>query len=508
MGASTEEACLMSLATPPVLPRGIEVRSIDWIPENERHGRLWHQPMFWFLGDFQFVTISLGFVGPSLGLSIAWTFLAGFLGTVIGTFFMAFHGSQGPKMGLPQMIQSRAQFGYRGVIIPLFCVLFTYIVLNVIGQVSIAEGMSQGYGVNADVAALVTAVLATLLAIFGHDWLHRAFRTILYITLPLMAIISIGILTGNAGPAIRSHAHYGFSAAGFMVVVGAALSYNVSYAVYVSDYSRYLPRKTRSGFLIGCVFVGAAASPTWLIPLGAWLAVHLGATDALVGLKSAGNNVVPYLGTVTGLLSVVALVAVTAMNGYGASLTILTGIDCFKKIRPNRLARIATIIAAAIIWYVIGATVSGSAVNALNTGLTLMLYLLIPWTATNLVDYFLVRKGHYAITNLFTPSGIYGAIGWRGLAAFFIGFAAEIPFMVLGSPINYTGPAASALSGVDISWVAGLLVTALVYWVASRSLDLRGELPAIAASDQALRLLDTSAADNRPVPPTIATTAD
>ena len=29
--------------------------------------------------------------------------------------FMAFHGSQGPEMGLPQMIQSRAQFGYRGV---------------------------------------------------------------------------------------------------------------------------------------------------------------------------------------------------------------------------------------------------------------------------------------------------------------------------------------------------------------------------------------------------------
>jgi nucleobase:cation symporter-1, NCS1 family len=498
----------MPSAGSPVMSSAIEIRSIDWVPDNERHGRLWHQPMFWFLGDFQFLTVALGFVGPSLGLSIAWTFLAGFLGTVIGTFFMAFHGSQGPKMGLPQMIQSRAQFGYRGVIIPLFVVLFTYIGLNVIGQVSIAQGMSQGYGMSAVAAALVTAVLATLLAIFGHDWLHRAFRTILYITLPLMAIISIGILTGSAGPAVHSHSHYGFSAAAFMVVLGAALSYNVTYAVYVSDYSRYLPRKTRSSSLIGSVFVGAAASPTWLIPIGAWLAVHLGSTDALVGLKDAGNNIVPYLGTVTGLLSVIALVAVTAMNGYGASLTILTGLDCFKKIRPTRFARALTIIAAAVIWYVIGASVSGSAVNALNTGLTLMLYLLIPWTATNLVDYFLVRKGHYAITDLFTPKGIYGRFGWRGLTAFFIGFCAEIPFMVLGSPINYTGPAAARISGVDISWIAGLLVTALVYWVASRSLDLPGEAHAIAASDQALQLLDNPADDSLPAPPVIKTPTD
>ena len=41
------------------------------------------------------------------------TALAGALGIVIGTAFQAFHASQGAEMGLPQMIQSRAQFGYR-----------------------------------------------------------------------------------------------------------------------------------------------------------------------------------------------------------------------------------------------------------------------------------------------------------------------------------------------------------------------------------------------------------
>uniref|UniRef100_UPI00163E3479 cytosine permease n=1 Tax=Burkholderia gladioli TaxID=28095 RepID=UPI00163E3479 len=44
-------------------------------------------------------------------------------------------------------------------------------------------------------------------------------------------------------------------------------------------------------------------------------------------------------------------------------------------------------------------------------------------TAVNLVDYFFVRRGHYAITHLFTAEGIYGAWGLRGLLSYAIGLA-------------------------------------------------------------------------------------
>src|ERR1044072_6782362 len=92
----------------------IEARSIDWVPETERHGRIWHQAPLWFLGNFQYFSIPIGFVGPTLGLSLGWTILAGILGILTGTVFMAFHAAQGPTLGLPQMIQSRAPLGYRG----------------------------------------------------------------------------------------------------------------------------------------------------------------------------------------------------------------------------------------------------------------------------------------------------------------------------------------------------------------------------------------------------------
>jgi purine-cytosine permease-like protein len=40
---------------------------------------------------------------------------------------MAGHSAQGPKLGIPQMIQSRAQFGYLGASVPLVVVMLMYV---------------------------------------------------------------------------------------------------------------------------------------------------------------------------------------------------------------------------------------------------------------------------------------------------------------------------------------------------------------------------------------------
>jgi len=181
-------------------------------------------------------------------------------------------------------------------------------------------------------------------------------------------------------------------------------------------------------------------------------------------------------------------------------LTVLTGIDSFKKIRTSRMLRAVTVVVLAVIWYAIGASISTSgsstAVNAVLNSLTLMLYLLVPWTALNLVDFFFVRRGHYAITDIFRPDGVYGAWGWRGLTAYAVGFAAEIPFMVL-PPIagfSYTGWFPNHVTnGVDYSWLVGLVVSGLVYFVLSRSLDLTSEQTAIEASERQLRAIDIAA---------------
>jgi nucleobase:cation symporter-1, NCS1 family len=474
----------------------IEVHSIDWIPDPERHGKNWQQAMLWFLGNFQYFTIPIGFVGPSLGLSLGYSILAGTLGIAFGTLFMAFHATQGPVFGLPQMIQTRAQLGYRGVVVALFAVLFTYLAFNVADQVLMSGGLHDAFGWSAGLVAIGTAVLAALLAIFGYDWVHRVFRFLLVISLPCYAIISVAIFVGHAGGTTPHHPG-SFIFAAFMSQFTVAAAYNITYAPYVSDYSRYMPKNTSPRGIIIAVFFGASGSAVWLIALGAWLATRLGVTDGLVGLQVAGDKVAAPLGSITAALSATALLATMGMNAYGGMLCVLTGIDSFKKISTSRLWRAVTVVGLALIWYLLGiAWNSPSAVGAVLDSLTLMLYLLVPWTALNLVDFFFVRRGHYAITEIFNPNGVYHRWGWRGLTAYVVGFALEIPFMVI-LPIggfSFTGPVPGHLTnGVDYSWVVGLLVSGLLYFFLSRSLDLSAETSAIEASERELQAIDAAA---------------
>ncbi len=477
--------------------RQIELHSIDWIPDPERHGKNWQQAMLWFLGNFQYFTIPIGFVGPALGLSLGWSILAGTLGIAFGTLFMAFHATQGPVFGLPQMIQTRAQFGYRGVVVALFAVLFTYMAFNVADQVLMSTGLHGAFGWSTGFVAVATAVIATLLAIFGYDWVHRVFRFLLVISLPCYLIISVAILLGKAGGTAPAHPG-GFVFAAFMSQFTTAAAYNITYAPYVSDYSRYMPRKTSPRGIVAAVFFGASGSAVWLIALGAWMATRMGTTNGLVGLLQVGDKVAAPLGSVTAVLSATALLATMGMNAYGGMLCVLTGVDSFRKIKTSRLWRAAVVVALAVVWYILGLLWSSqSAVGAVLDSLTLMLYLLVPWTALNLVDFFFVRRGHYAITDIFRPDGVYHRWGWRGLTAYFVGFAAEIPFMVLPpiAGLSYTGPVPAHLThGVDYSWVAGLVISGVLYWVLSRSLDTSAERAAIEASEQELQEIDAAVA--------------
>src|ERR1700679_538459 len=95
----------------------IETRSIDYVPLRERHGKVWHLWPVWFTGDAHLATVATGMIGIELGLSLICTAVAVVRGGALGTFFMACHSTQGPQLGLPQMIQSRPQFGHKGALL-------------------------------------------------------------------------------------------------------------------------------------------------------------------------------------------------------------------------------------------------------------------------------------------------------------------------------------------------------------------------------------------------------
>ena len=68
----------------------------------------------------------------------------------------------------------------------------------------------------------------------------------------------------------------------------------------------------------------------------------------------------------------------------------------------------------------------------------MLLVIFIPWSAVNLADYFLVRRGSYDVASFFAADGAYGRFAWRGLLAYAAGLAAA---MALRLPAGLHRPA-------------------------------------------------------------------
>lgn len=467
----------------------IETRSIDYVPKSERHGKVWHQGPFWFTGNFVLTTMVTGFTGATLGLALIYSVLAIVIGVCLGTFCMAFHANQGPRMGLPQMIQSRAQFGLRGAIVPFLAVIFVYIGFNVFNVILATDAINTVLPGSRTPWYLAMIAVAVVIAVIGHDLLHNVQRWLTYVMITVFGVLTISALLTLTPDAALVDPQFSWGA--FLVQLSAAAGYQISYSVYVSDYSRYLRHDTCAKKVIGWTYLGAAGSALWLMSLGAFLASALPAPDAIGSVREVGNQLYPGFGTLTVLVAVPALVGIMAVNCYGAMLTGISAIDGFYPIKPGLKGRIAGITAVAAVIFMVTIAIPERYLESFNTFVLLMLYFLVPWTAVNLTDFYLVRKGRYAISELFNPAGIYGRWAWPGLTAYAVGLLSMVPFMSLGF---YQGPVAQWLEGADIAFMVGLLVSSATYCIASRNLDPAAEAASISASE---RLLDGSACDGQ-----------
>src|SRR5271169_3771151 len=168
----------------------IEKRSIDYVPIAERHGKVWHLWPVWFSGDAHLATVATGVVGVALGGHLLWMAIAVLGGCAFGTFFMAFHSTQGPQLGLPQMIQSRPQFGYLGALLVWCVALVTFVGFNAFNEVLAADTVVTLVGWNRGLTMVATGVIATVLAILGYDLIHKAPRL-----LAVALLIAFSIMT-------------------------------------------------------------------------------------------------------------------------------------------------------------------------------------------------------------------------------------------------------------------------------------------------------------------------
>jgi NCS1 nucleoside transporter family len=457
----------------------IEKRSIDYVPIAERHGKVWHLWPVWFSGDAHLATVATGVVGIALGGNLVWTAIAVVLGGALGTFFMAFHSTQGPQLGLPQMIQSRPQFGYVGALLVWGVALVVYVGFNAFNQVLAAQTVHSLYGGDPTLTMLGFTLLSVSLAVIGYDLIHLAQRWIAYVLIVALLVFSVAVLMRGPLPA-QEIALGDFRAVPFLAQFFAAASYQIAWSIYVSDYSRYLPRNVGVSASFWWTYLGAFVGGAWTMLVGTVAAALYPTMEISTALRNAADAVLPGFGKPLLLCSLLGLVTITSLNFYGGSLTLLSVVDSLKPSRPTLARRLVTLVILTVAATGLALVSSENFAAKFAEFLAVLLYLLTPWTAINLVDFYLVRKGHYSVREIFNPHGMYGRWNWRGLTAYAVGFIVMIPFF---STDTWKGPVARALGGADIAMLVGLPVSALVYIWACRSLDLEADRRRADAAD-------------------------
>jgi len=441
------------------LRRYVETHHIDMIPAGARHGRPWHQAAFWAGANVNVFNVFLGGVVVSLGLTFWWAVIAIAVGTLAGALFIALHATQGPRLGVPQTIQSRAQFGFYGSAFLFPCVLLLnvgFIAAQLVIQAQSAQGVISSLTIPEWI--LILAVPAVVIGIFGYRWIHRVMQVTIVITGLSIIVMFIQALRYGSLPAKETAMTT--PTAGLFIAGAALLVIDMlSWAPFVSDYTRYLPVNTSGRRLFWAIYSGNVVATIAACSVGAYLAALLPSV--------AVDGPVPAIARISGkwalIVMALSLINSDTLNAYTGAFQVLALGNMWRRFKSvSVMLRVVPFICVMAVGVAIAFLGYQHFVSNLSNFLNVLLVIFIPWSAVNLTDYFLVRRGSYDVTAFFIPDGVYGKFAWRGLLAYAIGLAAEWPFV---SQLDYTGPLVKDLGGADISWIVGFFVSAIVYLV-------------------------------------------
>lgn len=437
----------------------LERRTIDHIPHDERHGRARDIFTVWFGSNIMLVTIITGALATTVFALPFWAgALAVVLGNLVGGVVMALHAAQGPQMGVPQMLQTRAQFGSLGSLLVVVLVVFMYLGFFASNAVLGGKAFAEVTGLPTNWAILLIGAISVVVTIIGYKLIHSLAALLSVVAGVSLLVAFVWMVGVNGLPAGTWHTD-GFGWAGFMATFSAAALWQIAYAPYVSDYTRYLPRDTGVKTAFWATYSGCVLGSVLPMLLGVLVGAALPKADTLDGLSTLTH------GISTALFAIFAVgISVTnGMNLYcGALSTITIGQNVLPRWRPQAASRgVIAVVLFAIAMVPALVSADDFLANYANF-LSLLLCVLIPWTAVNLVDYYFLRHGEYDIDSLFAADGgVYGRFNWTAIACYVIGIALQIPFL---ATTLWTGPVAKSLHGVDISWLVGLAVICPLYY--------------------------------------------
>ncbi|HBU6974071.1 TPA: purine-cytosine permease family protein [Raoultella planticola] len=442
-----------------------ESRSIDYIPDHERHGHPFSQFTLWFGGNLQITAIVTGALAVVLGGDVVWSLIGLLVGQVLGAAVMSLHALQGPRLGLPQMIISRAQFGVFGAVVPLVLVCVMYVGFSASGTVLAGQAMARLLSISDVAGMLLFSTIIIVIAVLGYRVIHKLGKVASVVGVLAFVYLFVTLLLSANLPAIAQNNH--FSLPMFLLAVSLSSSWQIAFCPYVSDYSRYLPRNVSGAKTFLCVFSGTV--------LGTQASMTLGVlTAAIAGSAFSGHEVSFIVGLgKSQLMAMVIYFAIcfgkitfTTLNAYGSFMSLSTIVSGFRRQAAlSKRARILFVVLMVAISCVIALLSEPAFLKNFTHFLLFLLAFFVPWSAIGLTDYYLISAGAVDIPALSDPQQRYGYWNLYAIAVYIVGVLIQLPF--IENPL-YHGSLTWLFAGNDVSWIIGWFGTGVLYYTLRR----------------------------------------
>jgi purine-cytosine permease-like protein len=450
----------------------VETQGVDTVPESDRTAKP-ASIIPIFLGSNMALSVMVfGWLAILYGLSWWQSVSAILVGTIVAALFVSSSALLGWTGATNNSVASGAIFGVRGRLVASFVGLLLciqYVALTVwTGGEIIASGWARlTSGKVTDgllvLGYLVIAIAIVAFALLGYKYLVRLNNMIVY-AMYALAILSIFALSGsfdfNYAGDPELYALGSFWPTWFLAVLTCGAAGPVSLVTQTGDWTRYVSGGARKSEVVKSAFWAMSIGLAVPTLFGAFVAVAAFDEDSFVAGFVAGSP--------TWLLIPLLLVGFVGSLGQGSVNLYSMGLDMDAILpRLSRLRSTLLVSGVATGLVFIGKFIYDAEAAVTNACLFLTA-LGTAWIAIALFGYYRMggtfHKEDLQVFNRRGHGGLYwyqGGWSLKAVTAWIIGSICG----VLGiSSVDYTGPIANALGGVDVSVIAPAVVGIAIYW--------------------------------------------
>lgn len=479
----------------------IETHGIDFIPENQRWATPRNIGAMWAGSAINVEYFVYGALLMGFGFSF-WTAVSIIVIGNLSFLLLGVASLQGQETGTTAFTASRAAFGTRGSRVVSFFNWITQLGFETEGLILIVGAaivLSQyaGFDPNSTVKVLFIILATAIQAVMpylGHATMVKVLRALI-IPFAVIFVIFVIFEAQHAHPGgvyVFAHGWEPYSAG---LAFTIALS-GLGWTECGNDYTRYLPRNSKKGSVVGWIFVGTALPEIVMMIMGAL-------AFSFLSNSSVWNSANPFQAlfhqkglpswfvVIFLIFAIVQLFGINSLDLYSSGVSVQAmGI----RLKRYQAVLMDSVIACGLtIWATFGSSFS----IYMKDFVGVIIVWIAPWFGIYVTDW-LLRKYRYSAAEMqkTTSDNIYwghGGYNWNAMIAFVVGLVlATSAYSKAPPPVNFplhwmtpfsnhfgafycdgtakaNCGAAGWFGGADMSVFFGILSAALIYFVLEKA---------------------------------------